>query len=357
VSELTDRALDVHLELIDWHRTRFAQSYYAGMVQAQQEAEEVLGNPDAGYMGLQKDGVRVVGHRMANVIGSTLDHAETIAVTPDMCELLEAAAESIPAYPLQASDLPCPRGWAFFDSGIMVRDRRMRDVVVKAIAWQPMFSGMTEEEFPGPESERPHSAVMTIPELEEGRERVGTVIVIFTDPHDPRDHMWEDTSIYDRRQMPALLYLNHFTWAFGRTSDELVRMEAAETEEAAMSWLHLSNCVAAFFRIVLEPFIDTSMKIPSRGVRRRRERAHVNIPLEGVRVITLRRARENVPAGVPHDSEDGDWYSYRFLVRGHWRNQWYPSQGRHAPKWIEPFVKGPEHAPFVHHDRVYEWKR
>jgi hypothetical protein len=40
-------------------------------------------------------------------------------------------------------------------------------------------------------------------------------------------------------------------------------------------------------------------------------------------------------------------YSHRFIVSGHWRNQWYASGQVHRQIWISPYVKGPEDQPLV----------
>ena len=63
---------------------------------------------------------------------------------------------------------------------------------------------------------------------------------------------------------------------------------------------------------------------------------------EIVKVITL-RARERSDS-VGAGESDVDW-SHRWIVTGHWRQQWYPSVERHLPLWIHPFVKGPEDKP------------
>lgn len=43
----------------------------------------------------------------------------------------------------------------------------------------------------------------------------------------------------------------------------------------------------------------------------------------------------------------------RWVVRGHWRNQWYPSLGKHQPVWIAEHEAGHESADLVQHDIVY----
>ena len=70
-------------------------------------------------------------------------------------------------------------------------------------------------------------------------------------------------------------------------------------------------------------------------------------------VVTLRRP----DAPSPHEHSDVEW-SRRWVVSGHWRNQWYPSLGVHRQIWISPYVKGPEEAPLVvRKDRVFELVR
>ena len=62
-----------------------------------------------------------------------------------------------------------------------------------------------------------------------------------------------------------------------------------------------------------------------------------------VQIVYLRR-REQHPTinGQPNPV---DW-SCRWLVRGHWRNQYHPSDGSRKPTFIQSYVKGPEDKPF-----------
>jgi hypothetical protein len=64
-----------------------------------------------------------------------------------------------------------------------------------------------------------------------------------------------------------------------------------------------------------------------------------------VSVIILRRKADT---GLnPDDGRSGlvEW-TCQWLVRGHWRQQFYPSRMEHRPLWIEPYTKGPEDKPF-----------
>jgi hypothetical protein len=79
-------------------------------------------------------------------------------------------------------------------------------------------------------------------------------------------------------------------------------------------------------------------------------------PLHVPYVVRLRQPVQHRfdVAGGEHGSAN---YSHRFVVRGHWRNQWYPSEGRHRQRFIGAYIKGPEDLPLVIRNRVWNWDR
>lgn len=98
-------------------------------------------------------------------------------------------------------------------------------------------------------------------------------------------------------------------------------------------------CTAAMF--VDQEIVVASRADVSRAVRKRCDRAEVDTTCH---VVTLRKE-------LAHDHDSGglghvEW-SHRWLVRGHWRRQWFQSRGGHAPVWIHPHVKGPSDKPFM----------
>ncbi len=93
---------------------------------------------------------------------------------------------------------------------------------------------------------------------------------------------------------------------------------------------------------------------PERAARRRFERGGHEVP-EQITVIELRRPLQS-GAGDGAPSSPVDW-SHRWIVDGHWRNQFHPSTGGHVPTWIAPYVKGPDERPLVVKDRVHAWVR
>lgn len=73
-----------------------------------------------------------------------------------------------------------------------------------------------------------------------------------------------------------------------------------------------------------------------------------------VTVITLRRSRDGY---LPPDGDGEGVLTYQFVVRGHWRNQWYPSLKDHRQVWIAPYVKGPEGTELRVTERAWEFTR
>jgi hypothetical protein len=75
-------------------------------------------------------------------------------------------------------------------------------------------------------------------------------------------------------------------------------------------------------------------------------------------VVVVRLRRKSLDE--PHEDngeEGGVAWSHRWLVSGHWRNQWLPSRTCHRLQWIHGYVKGPAHKALVVKDRVTAWIR
>lgn len=66
-----------------------------------------------------------------------------------------------------------------------------------------------------------------------------------------------------------------------------------------------------------------------------------DIPL--LKVVTLRRMDEERKRSI--EQRDVNWH-WRWEVRGHWRNQFYPSENVHRQIFVDAYIKGPENKPF-----------
>lgn len=130
-------------------------------------------------------------------------------------------------------------------------------------------------------------------------------------------------------------------WPFGepwRGWGRAIGLEAS-TERAFCE--HQRYCFIASMHFMAQKLSVTSPRhITSRHVRRQLQR----IEHQPTANVVELRAREHHYTEREGESRQRDW-SVQWFVRGHWRNQWYPSLGTHQPKWIAPYVKGPEDKP------------
>lgn len=107
-----------------------------------------------------------------------------------------------------------------------------------------------------------------------------------------------------------------------------------------------SDMFRALCFLLRQRVVETETVMPDRAARRRAQRDGKEPP--PVRVISIRGA------AVSGGTGDGqrEW-KHRWIVRGHWRRQWYRSIQAHRPVWIHPFVKGPDDAPLLGGEKVY----
>lgn len=83
----------------------------------------------------------------------------------------------------------------------------------------------------------------------------------------------------------------------------------------------------------------------------RKRLARADIIASDIKVVTLRRPEPRSLDGQAGATRE---YSCQWLVSAHWRQQWYPAEGRHRLKLIPSYVKGPADKPLKEPtDRVY----
>ncbi|MDE2103062.1 MAG: hypothetical protein KGL39_37805 [Patescibacteria group bacterium] len=118
----------------------------------------------------------------------------------------------------------------------------------------------------------------------------------------------------------------------------------------------------SFAAFVTQKVVTTTVAATSRAFQRRHTR---NGRLPRIQMIELRR-RTSAPHAAdeqtnmelaPLMDSTGSRYDHRWLVSGHWRNQWYPSFNGHRQIWIQPYVKGPEEMPLEPQRRVFSVTR
>lgn len=110
-------------------------------------------------------------------------------------------------------------------------------------------------------------------------------------------------------------------------------------------------------RFLTLPFVEVVPDMGARAERRRPERnGQARAP---IRIVTLRRrdsgGGEHAVAGdesVSHEA--ARVWRHQWIVRGHWRRQWYASRSTHEAIWIDPFIKGPDDKPLMAPQRTIQ---
>lgn len=227
--------------------------------------------------------------------------AEPIYVGPDPYAIVTEAARSFEPEALLRSDLIVERGFVALPGVLPAR----------------------RDEIP-------------VPAFSFGVEASAVVFVFYT-PSDDRAPGY-----------PALKPVGASLWPFDKDWNDLI--QHAPSEEAARDGAEWGSWVQVLFRVAKQRIMVEERRAAPRPARRRAVRSGLD-PKETV-VMRLRRGVQK-PVSEEREIE----WSHRWLVRSHWRNQWYPSIGAHRQKLILGYVKGPEDKPLEVADRAVEFAR
>lgn len=172
----------------------------------------------------------------------------------------------------------------------------------------------------------------------------------------------EDRARYRNMGMPRLNSENDVAFQLkppvelmppDKTEDDYLLRRGLEHTTA--DWARM---LMATFLMMRQPMVTTDDTPVPRPERRRQQKAGLR-PDKAVRLVQVRRP-ERTPeardAGMPDGHATRNW-QHSWIVRGFWRNQWYPAQGRHHPKWIAPYVKGPADKPLKGAEKVNVWSK
>lgn len=121
--------------------------------------------------------------------------------------------------------------------------------------------------------------------------------------------------------------------------------------------LTVMQLAAAFASLVTQPGVTATSthRTPSApGVKSKKGRTPKRVKQPDVRLIDLRPGTEHAAAYDRAAGRTREW-RHRWMVRGHWRNQPYPSLGKGVTRrtWIAPYLKGPDGAPLLTTPKVH----
>jgi hypothetical protein len=322
--------IDVMIRLREWWGSapgiRFGNSFVASVAQAQPEMAGGVRTRESGWL--------------ANAARGQIDRAEPFFVSPDVFEMVEAAAESFEPEPFRATDLITTTGFVLLPRSFYVTDVNGRRNGCRAFSWGPC-------ESTGPRTDE------ALRMIGAAAPATGTYLLLYSDTNDPNDDGYEEMQMVREGWGTSAGYaLWHISpWWFGQDAPQID--DYSDEFAAYIGARQLWTWIQSFFRLSMQQIVTANYSIPSRPYARRAKRAGRD---PGILVMQLRRSSQ-----VHHfDDDEGegpDW-QYQWLVRGHWRNQWYPSLGVHRQIWVTPHIKGPEDKPFKRPDlRAFAFSR
>lgn len=325
---------------------------------------------------------------------NALAQSDPVFVSREMCELVTAASQSFEPEPLLATDLFIQDGFLYFERPIPTKNRRGEPANIAAVSWTETYAfapGVSEEvrrerkpvsaisEAATPEGMA--DALQKVEALplkgeifweiekrhqerhpEEARPALDVLVESQKIYHGVCLSLYENTTGYDWSRyvnpdlvramtcpVPTLLHMHSTPWWLGHTFDGN-EVDENGVPTGAESWWSI---VQTTLRLMQQRIAVHHEQRPDRGARREAQRSGFK---KEPKVVVVRLRRESSERHVG-ESEPAN-YSHRFIVSGHWRNQWYPSGQVHRQIWISPYVKGPEDAPLrVPPRKVYQWTR
>jgi len=277
--------------------------------------------------------------------------ADPIYISPDMQQVVYSAMKGFdPTEEMGVDDFFIPNGFAYLPEpffSITVDGGRL---AWRAISWkvEPMFMVDNDDILPKVTRDRYR---FTEDELRAEGVPIEYDLVA-------RISMWAHMDDEDDFPMPpgfedTLKILNTKWLVSHMTAIPIAAIpDIRETRgegDATAEWL---NFLRVLNRVMAEKVIVKARHQAPRPYRREAQRR--NWPVKDVVVVELRR---HTTKGE-HDGENGGReYTHRWMVEGHWRNQWYPSMKKHRQKYIASYVKGPDDKPFIDKGRVWNLDR
>lgn len=285
----------------------------------------MIGLSNAVYAGDRWNAGKRTTEVRGRMVGQLLG-APTYMVTREICDLIEAGAESFPEMRMSATIVPSTRGFVWLERPLRLPRTETDDgsYGIDLAAFGFDLSVNIENEsygFPGRiigaapvHAEPTHIGVGHYMTLPWGGLPMMTGFIT-----------WPLGDGWDQNWQPREKYID------GEPRSAGIEQERGRT---------IRRFIAQFFAFVSQPFTQTTTRGIDRAERRRLARMSGPEHEPALRVVELRR-REYQPhqATHPHDVE----WSCQWLVRGHW-HQYHTRDGL-QPRWVAPFIKGPADKP------------
>lgn len=340
-------------------------------------------SPDGATESRVFDLVDDVGATIAGTLAVQLPAAELFYVSADMTDLARHAADTLTDYRLHPEDLPAQIGVMVYEHPPVEETAAARHNAVSVVSWGPGRGGLWVHTWATMSTSQ--QGIVRIGRTlaqaphEEVRARARTAAARDLPEPSPDNKPSESEEVADqvadhvlatflpnleRAPVPPSFVPPHgYEWC-ALTPMEFTEMEGwpdgvsdGESSVDTDARIALQRTILATWLLMGQTLVRSEPMTAPRAARRRIERLDPVLD-PTVRYIDLRRARTE-PSDQP-DDESGKGareYRHRWIVRGHWRNQYYPSRGDHRPIWIDPHFAGPEDKPLLGGERVNVLRR
>ncbi|MFB7544999.1 hypothetical protein ACFC0N_34465 [Streptomyces zaomyceticus] len=259
--------------------------------------------------------------------------AELFYVTSDMTALAHHAAKSLTDHEMRPQDLPAPVGMLVFEDPPM-RGEAAGNQPVRMITWGPWLGHLAIDYWSG---------------TREYLDQVDAALPQYMAGVDPAENeAWLRAKFAHVRpgEMANIHPIHGFTY-LRTTLIEPGLPDLSDTDPGEVALLRLIQATW----LLMGQSIATSERVDAdRSSRRRIQRMDRDCGT-AVRMIRLRRAR-TANGADPGEQPGTREYQHRWVVRGHWRDQPYPSLGITRPLWISPYIAGPEGLPLIGGEKV-----
>lgn len=236
-------------------------------------------------------------------------------ITPEIMDVLLTALPSMPNVPLSAVNVPRD-GFVVFGTRVVVRSSSpYSDHVVEAldgVSWYRLPDGATRVLFWSNEV---------------GPDPIPFIPVLM--------FRWNDEELVEEPGPQLSAYDDDFYRSFHVAQEDRVKFD----DETKQATILARRFLISFFGFIDQTIATIENEKPPRGLRRRSVLPESN---QFVKIIHLRKSVQSGQAV----QRSVDW-QHRWIVKGHWRNQYYRGSSQHKLIFISPYVKGPDGKPLL----------
>lgn len=281
--------------------------------------------------------------RAAGVTSTSLRAAQLFYASADMAHLAVAAGSALPGYRLHPEDMPAPHGLIVWETPVTEAENggEYTGAPIIAASWGAVGNSVDVRTWATREA---WLRLMAEGDSRSGLRALDAAEVRGLRLRHPQPLVCQAATRMPFGRMPgwlAAIPTPSGEYGLSEVQDRIragSRIEAAE-RALIVSWLLMGQTLIREERVQA-----------SKAAAKRIGRLDPAL-LTAVRYVQLRH-RTVLPGQRLHGDGPARAYQNRWIVSGHWRNQFYPSRNDHRPIWIDSHVKGPDGAPILDPDKL-----